>query len=259
MRDPNLIERALARAKAGARGVPLIAVAGAQGSGKSTLAAAFAARHPDAAVFSLDDYYLDSASRRALAARIHPLLELRGVPGTHDLAALNRTLDDLIAGAPTRIRRFDKLADEPLPPADWTPFTRAPSAIVMEGWCLGALAQTEAQLAAPINDLEQAQDAEAHWRCSANAQLAGPYQALFARFDAIVFLAAPTFDVVLSWRREQEERARGRALTADEAARLDTFVGTFERITRHMLAGGRRAEIVARLDRQRVVREITET
>lgn len=243
---------ALARARARGR-APLIGVAGAQGSGKSTLLAAYAASHPDAVVLSIDDVYLPPAARLDLAARVHPLLATRGPPGTHDLALLHAVFDGLIAGAPTPLPRFDKLADAPFPRETWRTHEGAPCAILLDGWCVGALAQSAVELAAPINALEAEEDSGGAWRTFVNAQLAGPYREAFARLDAILALDAPDFSVVLDWRCEQEEGLLGRPLDAVGRTRIARFIAHYERITRHMLAGGRRADIVLRLDAQRQV------
>ena len=67
----------------------VVGICGAQGSGKSTLTAVLRKllemRGLRVASLSLDDLYLTRGERRELAARIHPLLATRGVPGTHDV------------------------------------------------------------------------------------------------------------------------------------------------------------------------------
>src|SRR5690606_25332970 len=108
---------AIARERAGRR-VAVVGVAGPQGSGKTTLVTAYAAFHPQTAHFSLDDVYLDTAERRKLAAAVHPLFATRGPPGTHDLALLAETLDNLQAADPdsrTVLPAFDKVTDDPAP------------------------------------------------------------------------------------------------------------------------------------------------
>ncbi len=228
----------------------LVGLAGSQGSGKSTLAAAYAARRGDVAAFSLDDFYLDAAARTRLAAEVHPLLATRGVPGTHDLELLNATLAALSRANPgdeTLIPVFDKLTDNPLPRADWRRFSGRPAVIQLEGWCLGALPQDAAALARPVNALERERDGAGVWRRYVNDQIEGPYASLFARFDAIAFLRAPSFEQVLEWRCQQQATLLGRALIEAEAQGIAAFVAHFERITRHMLAGGIRAGIVADL------------
>ena len=71
----------------------------------------------------------------------------------------------------------------------------------------------------------------------------------------MLFLRAPSFDVVLDWRCQQEADLLGVSpddLPAAERARLAGFIQYFERITRHMLAGGVRADVVVQLDRNRL-------
>jgi D-glycerate 3-kinase len=75
------------------------------------------------------------------------------------------------------------------------------------------------------------------------------------RFDAVVFLQAPGFDVVLDWRCQQEADLLGVGpadLPDHERERLTTFIQYFERITRHMLAGGIKADVTAQLDGNRL-------
>ncbi len=233
-------------------GPALIGIAGAQGSGKTTLARAAADRLGGAAL-SLDDVYLTRAERAALARSIHPLLAVRGPPGTHDLDLANAVLDDLLAGRSARLPRFDKLADDRVEPVAHAGGARV---VLMDGWCLGATPQTAEALAAPVNALEREQDRDRIWRGWVNAALAGPYQRFFERFDAIVHLAAPDFDTVLDWRCEQEAGLMGAApadLPAERREAIAAFIQHFERITRHMLAGGVAATVTVRLDAGRRV------
>lgn len=263
MIDPRLIaavEILIARHRRPGH-VPLIAISGSQGSGKTTLARAVATR-TCAAHLSLDDVYLTRAERDDLARTVHPLFATRGPPGTHDLALLDRVIEALSRAGPgdrTPLPAFDKLADDRLPPEVWPVFAGRPTAILLDGWCLGARPQAERALAVPVNGLERRQDADGRWRRAVNDQLAGPYCALFARFDALVFLKAPAFEVVLDWRCEQEAGLRGLVpadLPAAGRARLAGFIAFFERITRSMIEGGVAADVAASLDRERRVTRI---
>ncbi|MDP1736956.1 MAG: kinase [Caulobacter sp.] len=258
--NPALLDlvRDLAAARAGPDRPPLIGISGPQGSGKTTLARAAADRLGGAA-FSLDDVYLTQAERAGLAARVHPLFAVRGPPGTHDLDLADRAVAALrTAGTDSRTRlpRFDKLADERAPERDWPVFEGRPKVILVDGWCLGATGQDPATLAAPVNALERDEDPNAVWRSYADDALMGRYQAFFAGFDAIVFLAAPSFETVLDWRCEQEADLLGLTLAdlpPGRRAELARFIQHFERITRHMLAGGVAAEVVVRLGADRAV------
>ena len=258
MIDARLLDAvgALINAHARPGHVPLIGIAGAQGSGKTTLARA-AAERSGAAHLSLDDVYLTKAEREAKGRAAHPLYAVRGPPGTHDLGLLEATVEALrAAGADSRtvLPAFDKLADDRRPEAQWPVFAGRPSAVLVDGWCLGATAQAEADLTAPINALERERDGQGVWRCAVNAELGGSYADLFARLDAILFLKAPSFTAVLDWRCEQEAGLMGLApadLPAQRRAELVVFIQAFERITRHTLAGGVRAYVTVQLDRYR--------
>lgn len=260
MIDVRLLDAVGALIKAHARPghVPLIGIAGAQGSGKTTLARAAAERW-GAAHLSLDDVYLTKAEREAKGRAVHPLFAVRGPPGTHDLVLLETTITALRAAGPasrTLLPSFDKLADDRRPETQWPVFAGRPTAVLVDGWCLGAAAQAEAELAEPINALERERDGQGVWRRAVNAALAGPYAALFARFDAMLFLKAPSFEAVLDWRCEQEAGLMGLTLADLPPARraeLAVFIQAFERITRHMLAGGARADVTFNLNAERQI------
>ena len=255
MQTITAIERALeiGISRCGAR-TPILGIAGAQGSGKSWLARAAADSMPGSIHLSLDDFYLSGPVRRALAESMHPLFATRGVPGTHDLGQLHATLEALLTAGPdseTPLPSFDKLNDEPQPQQTWRRHKGRPSVIIFEGWCLGALPQDEHDLATPVNALERTEDPEGVWRSAANARLKSDYAALFARLDSILFLQAPSFDIVHAWRCQQEATALERPLNEAERQRIARFIGFFERITRSMLAGARRSDLSLELDANR--------
>ena len=229
-----------------------MAVGGCQASGKSTLVR-LVAEDIGAARFSLDDVYRTRAEREAMAQDVHPLFITRGPPGTHDLDLADGVIDALMTardGAKTPIPSFDKLADDRLPPRQWPVFEGRPSAILVEGWCMGAVPQSDADLAAPVNALEAEEDPDGAWRRYVNAELTGRYRAFFDRFARSLYLAAPSFDVVLGWRCEQEAGLLGLApadLPLERREKLTRFIAHYERLTRHMIAGGVNADVVARL------------
>jgi D-glycerate 3-kinase len=227
----------------------VIGIGGGQGTGKSTLARSLAAaleaaeRGRRVAVLSLDDFYLPKAARDRLAAEVHPLLATRGVPGTHDVAALLAAIEALFLDARVVIPVFDKGRDDRVGER----VLEGPVArVVVEGWCLGARPQSPADLAEPVNRLERDEDADGTFRRWVNAELAGGYARLAARIDYFVYLAAPDMAAVLRFRAEQE-RAIEPARRMDEAA-LARFVAHYERITRALLrdAPGR-ADALVRL------------
>ncbi|MBS0385101.1 MAG: kinase, partial [Proteobacteria bacterium] len=210
----------------------LIGVSGAQGSGKTTVCQLLeGANRPRFVQFSIDDVYLDHVQRAELAARTHPLFVTRGPPGTHDIGLARRTIERLFAAGPddeTPLPRFDKIKDVMKPLSDWPVARGRPEAILVDAWCLGALPVPPSP---PLNVVEE-EDMNGVWRETQNEFLRTTYADWFASFDAIVYLRAPSWDVVRRWRGEQEVTLRGRALTAEEEAWIDRFILHYERITR---------------------------
>ncbi|HKE46848.1 MAG TPA: kinase [Rhodanobacteraceae bacterium] len=240
----------------------LVGLSGLQGSGKSTLARQLAAaarqRGVATAVLALDDFYRGRRERETLARTVHPLFATRGVPGTHDIALLAKTLDALKSACPTRVPRFDKGRDTRLPPSRWRRIATSPRLVLLEGWCVGVPPQSTRALRRPVNALERTEDADAHWRATVNAHLGAEYAALWRHFDALVVLAAPSFAIVERWRDEPEQRLR--ALGAPRAmspAALRRFLMHYERLSRHALRTlPALADIVVTLDAKRRVRGI---
>ncbi|MET0582675.1 MAG: kinase [Pseudoxanthomonas sp.] len=239
--DPSLVSAALDAARALAQPTPVFALAGLQGSGKSTLAAQIAAlahaRGRSVAVLSIDDFYLPRDRRQRLARQVHPLLATRGPPGTHDLALALETLAYLHAGRPTRLPRFDKLADDRLPTAQWPVQDLRCDFVLLEGWFLKTPPQTVEELAQPINALERDEDPDGRWRSWCNTALADGYPALWRSIDAMWFLQGPDFDVVPDWRWQQEQslQAAHPTRTAMTRAQVGRFVQLFERVSRQAL------------------------
>ena len=236
----------------------MLGLCGAQGSGKSTLADRLEARLAQqglrTAILSLDDLYLPPDARMTMAREIHPLFRTRGVPGTHDVPLGLATLDALIAGRPARLPRFDKARDTRCPEAEWPAVERVVDVVLFEGWCVGARPEPDPALDEPVNALERDEDGDGRWRRAVNAALAGAYQALFARIDRLVLLAAPGFDVVRGWRTQQEHDLRARTGQGMSDAEVARFVLFYERLTRHILREmPARADLVIGLDRDRGV------
>ena len=242
----------------------LVGLNGSQGSGKSTLCnllkwsleAAFACR---TCISSIDDLYLTKADRQVLAQQIHPLLATRGVPGTHDIPLglkLFATLKQATVEEPVEVPRFNKASDDRFPTKEWELLKGPFDLILFEGWCVGATAQAESDLALPINRLEEKEDSQGIWRHYVNDQLNGLYRQLFDQLDLLVMLKIPDWDLVYHWRKRQEEqlaaRRSGAGLMGETTLRR--FIMHYERLTRHQLAKlPKHADLVLDLDaKQRV-------
>lgn len=237
--------------------VPCVGICGAQGSGKSTLARwlveTLSPVIGPVVALSLDDFYRTRAERQTLARTVHPLLQTRGVPGTHDVPVGIQTLGQLTARhfvGPVRAPRFDKSSDDRA--EQGLLIREAPALVLFEGWCVGLPAEEAAALAAPVNDLERTEDADGSWRGYVNAQLAGSYAHWFGMLDAQIFLDVPGWDQVRIWRAAQEQETAAQhpqGAAVMDAPALERFLAHYERLTRHALAVmPARADMRLRLD-----------
>lgn len=227
-------------------GIPVLFVSGAQGIGKSTALRAveetFSGR---VAALSIDDFYLTKSDRMKLGNEVSPLAAVRGPPGTHDIALLNHVLDALLMadeGSETHIPAFDKRVDDRLSKDHWSVFSGRPCAILLEGWCVGAIPDPQITDSQPLNDIE-ARDTSGKWRLYQNQQLAGPYAELWDRADTFLHLCADRFEQVLNWRSQQEETTLGLApgsLPENKRLWVAEFIQHYERITRRLMRGERR-------------------
>ncbi len=237
-------------------GLLVLGICGAQGSGKSTLARMLVSRLSDegirAASLSLDDLYLTRAERNRLAFDVHPLLAMRGVPGTHEVDLGISLIDRLASGEPADLPLFDKAIDDRFSADLWRKAPANCRVLVFEGWCVAARPQLEEALGDPVNALEYDEDADGIWRRWVNRRLAGDYQRLFSRIDALIMLAAPSFAVVKDWRLQQERDLEQSAHAVMDEAGITRFIQFYQRLTEWMLAEmPARADLVVRLDARR--------
>ena len=194
----------------------VLGINGAQGTGKSTVAALISGYLETVykrrvAILSIDDLYLTRSERETLADEVHPMLAIRGVPGTHDVELGLSVINRLCAqqdGEKVAVPRFDKSVDDRCPPEDWGIVSGTVDLVILEGWCVGSRACDAHELELPVNALEAQRDADGHWRQWVNRKLASEYVELFAKLDSLLFLKAPDFESVYEWRLEQEHKLR---------------------------------------------------
>ena len=212
--------------------IKIIGITGSQGSGKTTFAQSLVtslrSRKPLTVSLSLDDFYLSKTARGELAESVHPLLATRGVPGTHETDLLEKVLNQVASeGMPKEISvpTFDKARDDRGPNK-----SAYVGKLVLEGWCLGAAAQSVQDLREPVNDLEREEDSSGEWRSWVNSQLQSRYHRLWQKVDFWIRLIPPSFTSVFEWRKKQEEQLDIRKRMSDTD--LKRFIQHYERLTR---------------------------
>jgi D-glycerate 3-kinase len=250
----------------------IIGINGCQGSGKSTLAdylcTVVAERLEVTTVsLSLDDFYLTKSERIQLGSTVHPLLETRGVPGTHDVQLAIDCIKSLVAGKKTVITRFDKSIDDRVAAVSLKTIKGKVGLIVIEGWCLGAKPENAEQLSQPINNLEEQDDRDAIWRNYVNDAIRDNYQPLFNLADQLIMLQAPSFDSVFHWRLEQEQKMVKRLEKEGIANRSGVmskqqilrFISYFQRVTENILNEmPQRADHLFKLGKSREINEYSQ-
>lgn len=227
--------------------VKVVGINGAQGSGKSTMARVLSELLQyrtglRCAVVSIDDFYLTLEQRQQLGEDVHPLLRVRGVPGTHDVKLAQTTLQRLSTaaeGEKVQIPRFNKATDDRHPESAFSCITGPVDIVILEGWCVGANAQPADELLTPINKLERTQDKNRRWRQYVNQQLAGSYQHLYSMIDCLIMLKAPSIQTVEEWRWLQESKlistSKGEGGGLMNRQQISEFIQYYQRLTEHCL------------------------
>ncbi len=228
----------------------IVGLNGAQGSGKSTLSQYLSQMMPmqfgvNCHVLSIDDFYLSKAKRKKLAASVHPLLAIRGVPGTHDVPRLLDALAGFIEPAvqSVAVPIFDKLKDDRTRRVHKIQKSAKPTIVLFEGWCVGIPAQRQLALSVPASSFEFSNDNNGVWRSYVNERLGADYADVFKLLDRLSMLKPPCFEAVYDWRVDQEIRlvARRRQEFSSESIRgmsvkeVGEFVENFRRLTCHAL------------------------
>ena len=224
----------------------IIGLAGGQGTGKTTIASIISLilkKYFKLKVFkiSIDDFYKTRNERKKISKSIHPLLMIRGVPGTHDYKIIYEFFKKIKNKkiAKFRLPKFDKSKDERYNKKFWYKIDSKPDVIIFEGWCVGAKSQKNSKLIKSINSLEKISDQNFVWRKYVNLQLKKNYKNLFKQIDEIIYLKANNFKILQKWRIKQEKvlwlkSKNKRSLRIMNRSDIINFMQTYQRITQSM-------------------------
>jgi D-glycerate 3-kinase len=212
-------------------GRPLVqGIVGAQGAGKTTLCRLLQRLLTELGVptlsLSIDDFYKTYAERQALQQQ-DPRLIWRGPPGTHDVDLAVAVLQQLRAGQPVAIPRFDKAAHQGM--GDRCPTSELASGelvILFEGWFVGAHPvepELFEQAPSPICSAADRQFAR-----DMNGALQA-YLPLWGELDQLMVLDLVDYQSSYTWRTQAEQALLDRGEGGMSAAQVQDFVTYFWR------------------------------
>ena len=185
---------------------------------------------------SLDDFYLSHKERKTLSQKEHELLLTRGVPGTHNIKNLIKTVKKFEKKLyPISLPIFDKLIDDTTKKKNV--IKNQCNILILEGWCCGSNYINKEYLYKNINNLEKKFDKNFKWRNYYNNKLKNEYKKLFDMFDKKIFIKAPSFKYVLDWRLKQEinNSSYSRFSKKMDVQEIKEFLQYYEKITKWML------------------------
>ena len=224
----------------------ILGLSGGQGSGKTTISSIISIilnKYFKLNVFkiSIDDFYKTRKKRLELSKKVHPLLMVRGVPGTHDINIMldffKRIKEKKFKSI--KLPRFNKATDDRYNKKLWYSVKRRPDVIIFEGWCVGAKAEQNYSLKTAINSLEKLKDQKLIWRRFVNKQLKSKYKKLYDQLNCLLFIKAKNFSLLRQWRIKQEKKLRLKSKRSNKLKIMSdkeiiNFMQTYQRVTQNM-------------------------
>ena len=222
-----------------------LGLSASQGSGKTTVAGIlkiilkiFFKRN--VCVISIDDFYKTLNDRNKMAEKKHPLFKTRGVPGTHDIDLIKSFFISIKKKKfkKATLPKFNKSIDDRLKKKYWYKINQRPEIVLLEGWCVGAKAESASSLNKPVNTLEKYEDQYLVWRKFVNEKLKKEYKKLFSMIDYYIFMKVPNFKIVFEWRMLQEKKLKRKFYYKKKImtySGIKRFIMFYQRITLQMV------------------------
>ena len=223
-----------------------VGLAGGQGTGKTTISSILKiilTKYFKLKVFkiSLDDFYKTRKDRISLSKKIHPMLLIRGAPGTHDINIMLSFFKKIKSKRfkNLKVPSFNKAADDRFNKKYWYNIKERPDVIIFEGWCIGAKPEKNSSLKRSINLVEKTSDTKLVWRKFVNQQLKSKYKNLYSQLNCLIYLKTKNFNLLQKWRLKQEHKlwlktkktSKNKIMSKGDVI---NFMQTYQRITENM-------------------------
>tara|TARA_Y100000996_G_C22557117_1_gene655872 strand:- start:3404 stop:4252 length:849 start_codon:yes stop_codon:yes gene_type:complete len=210
-----------------------VMIAGAQGSGKSTfseLTKLFFDKFykKKVVIISLDDFYHSLSFRIKLSKKTHPLFQVRGVPGTHDLELIKKKFLEIEQKRfPIYLPLFDKVKDKRK--KNYKRINQC-DLLILEGWCVGAKPLQNKYLKKNVNLLEEKEDPKFEWRLAYNEKLKR-YQKLYNYFNYFIYFRFDKWSNIIEWKYKQELLLRSKSNSKSLRKYLLCFIQYYQKIS----------------------------
>ena len=213
-------------------------VSGPQGSGKTTFTGVvkkeLTKKKLKVLVLSIDDFYFGKKDRSKLSTLISPLLQTRGVPGTHNLKYLKEVLTIFLSSKKRtyKLPQFSKAEDDLLK-SKYHLLKFPYDVFILEGWCINYQGEQSSTLKQPVNSMEKNFDQNLQWRKYVNKKSKEYFKAIYSKSDCSILLRIPSFKYVFKYRKKQEMSIpKNKRMSNDQ---LKKFISFYERITKNLL------------------------
>lgn len=239
----------------------IIGLQGGQGTGKTTLGNFLREQLQQkgfrVSSFSIDDYYTSAQERRELQKQYphNPFYQIsRGMPGTHRVSLMKKTLRRLKNGQKVRLPVFDKslqggfgdIARKTISIKERQDF------VIFEGWCVGIPVVSSKMVVRVCQknkiDLSGLDPSGQYHKVV--LRQSKPYQQLWKYLDYIIMLKPDSSRLHLQWRLQQEQELRKRTgrrgMTNKE---IEHFVQVYLPFT-YVCYEKVRAEVVLKIDKK---------
>ncbi|KAI0457519.1 putative Uridine/cytidine kinase [Xylaria acuta] len=253
---PFITERLRSHLSSGSTRPFILGLNGVQGVGKTTLVRRLAEtlrrdEGLETLVCSIDDFYLAHDEQVALAASMpdNKLVQVRGEPGTHDMALAKDFFAAILSNSATRVPQYDKSLfsgqGDRLPRSSW-PEVNVPGqpkvqVVIFEGWCVGFRSLSPAEVAERYNAPSRTLKRHAFEHLQFVNEKLEAYDAITNLFDAVIHIDAFDTEWVYDWRQQQEamlRAQRGAGMSDEEVVRfVDAYYPAYELFTAKLRSG----------------------
>ncbi len=211
----------------------IVGLQGGQGTGKTTvvklLEKLLKKKGYKVVRFSIDDFYKSYQERKRLQQKYphNPFYQIyRGLPGTHRVIELKKTLQKIKNGKNFELPIFDKSLHNAWGDISKTVKVRGKQDFILfEGWCIGLPLVTLSKLTQICNHNKIKLPSSKHSKIVLSHIKA--YQSLWKQLDFLVLFKPDSPNLHQKWRWQQERQLKRKTGKGMNQTEINRFVGLY--------------------------------